>query len=141
MANALYNNFKEVVMEGSIDFTTNTIKLMLVTSGYTFDADHVFVSSVVPASNEFADASYSRATLGTKTVTQDDTDDEGVFDAADVTFSSLAGGETAAAAIIYKEVTNDADSLLIAYVDDVDFTSNGGDVTIQWNTEGIINLN
>jgi len=69
----------------------------------------------------------------------DTTDDEGVFDAADVTWSSSS--ITARGAVVYKDTGTDATSLLICYIDfGQDYTSLNGDFKITWNSEGIINI-
>ena len=82
--------------------------------------------------------------LSAKTVTQDDTDDEGVFDdTANVTFSALAisGVDTIAGFLVYKFVVDDTDSIPLAwYLIDPDITPNGSDIVIIWNAEGIWNI-
>jgi len=140
MADLIYNGFKFYIMNGGIDLDTDTIKVMLVTSTYTPNQDtHVFRSSVT---NEVTGSGYSAggATLASKTVTQDDTDNEGVFDAADVTWSTAT--ITARGAVIYKSTGVAGTDTLICYLDFVsDQTATGADFTIAWNAEGIVNLN
>jgi len=44
-------------------------------------------------------------------------------------------------AVVYKHVTNDADSIPIAYVDDVDaIKTMVGTLTVSWNAEGILQI-
>lgn len=134
----IYNNFKEILMEGAIDLVNDAIKVALVT-GYTIDVDaHEHWDDV--AANEESGTGYTAGgeTLANPTVTQDDTDDEGVFDADDVTWSGLDVG-TPSHAIIYKDSGTPATSPLIAAVE-LGVASNGQDYTIQWGAEGIINL-
>ncbi len=151
------NNFKEQVMEGVIDLTADTVKVALISddTAYTFDpATHTFVNDILDGGTtaiEFTGSGYSRQTLSSKTVTQDDTDNEGVFDAADVTFTSL-DGDTIQGIIIYQQIgvddtTPGDDRVLVVYDDDsagsladLPLTTNGGDVTIQFSSEGIINI-
>lgn len=139
MANVIYNSFKKNIMNGSIDLDTDTIKVMLVTSSYTPNQDtHEFKSDVT---NEVTGTGYTAggATLSNKSVTQDNTDDEGVFDADDVTWSNST--ITARGAVLYKSTGNDATSPLICYFDfGENKSSSNGDFSIQWNSEGIINL-
>ena len=75
------------------------------------------------------------ATLGSKTVST-----AGVFDAADTTISAVTGDQ-AEAILIYKFVTNDADSvpmLVIAGASSgLPVTPNGGDINITWPAAGI----
>ena len=140
MANIIYNNFKKNIMNGSIDLDTDTIKVALVTSSYTPDQDtHEFFDDVT---NEVSGTGYTAggATLASTAVTADTTDNEGVFDANDVTWSTST--ITARGAVIYKSTGVAGTSPLICYLDfGSDQSSSGGDFTIQWNAEGILNLN
>jgi len=71
----------------------------------------------------------------------DNTDNEGVFDAADLTWP--ASTITARGAVLYKNRGGAASAdELICFVDfGVDKTSSSGDFTITWSSEGILNLN
>lgn len=126
-------------MDGSIDLDTDTIKVALVTSTYTPNQDtHDFFDDVT---NEVAGTGYSAggATLASKTVTADTTDNEGVFDAADVTWSTAT--ITARGAVIYKSTGTAGTSALICYLDfGSDQSSSAADFIIAWNAEGILNL-
>lgn len=53
-----------------------------------------------------------------------------------------AGTRQVQAVLIYKHVTNDTDSVPIAYIDTggFPFTANGGDVTITWHANGILQV-
>lgn len=139
MADVIYNSFKRDI-QSSIDLDTDTIKVMLVTSAYTPDQDtHTKRSDIT---NEVSGTGYTAggATLANKSVTVDNTDNEGVFDADDVTWSTST--ITARGAVLYKSRggASSADEL-IAYIDfTTDKTSSGGDFTIQWGAEGIINI-
>lgn len=140
MADVIYNSFKQKIMDGSIDLDNDTIKVALVTSSYTPDADtHEDFDDVT---DEVTGTGYSAGgeTLANVSVTKDTTDDEGVFDADDVTWTSSE--ITARGAVIYKDSGDATTSWLIAYIDfGEDKTSSGGDFTIQWGSEGILNLN
>lgn len=140
MADVIYNSFKAKIMDGSIDLDTDTIKVALVTSSYTPNQDtHDFFDDVT---NEVVGTGYTAggATLASKVVSVDTTDNEGVFDAADVTWSTST--ITARGAVIYKSTGTAGTSALICYLDfSTDQTSTAGDFVIQWNAEGIINLN
>lgn len=139
MADVIYNSFKAKIMDGSIDLDTDTIKVALVTATYTPNQDtHDFFDDVT---NEVSGTGYTAggATLASKTVTADTTDNEGVFDAADVTWSTST--ITARGAVIYKSTGTASTSALICYLDfGSDQSSSAGDFTIQWNAEGILNL-
>lgn len=139
MADVIYNSFKAYIMDGSIDLDTDTINVMLVTSSYTPNQDtHEDKADVT---NEVTGTGYTAdgEALASKAVTIDDTDNEGVFDAADVTWGSST--ITARGAVIYKDTGSAATSLLICYLDfDSDQSSSSGDFVISWNSEGILNL-
>ena len=66
-----------------------------------------------------------------------DSTDKAYIDAADPTWTAINAG-TIAWAVVFKEITNDASSPLIACVDVADIATNGGDVTIQWDATGIV---
>lgn len=140
MADVIYNNFKKLIMNGGIDLDTDTIKVALVTSSYTPDQDtHDFFDDVT---NEVVGTGYTAggASLANKAVTADNTDNEGVFDADDVTWSTST--ITARGAVIYKSTGTASTSALICYLDfGSDKTSTAGTFTISWNAEGILNLN
>jgi len=151
------NNFKEELMEAQFDFLNDTLKVALVSdnTAYSFSPDtDTFVGDVLDGgttAQEFQGTGYSRQTLSNVTVTQDDTDDEGVADADDVTFTGL-DGDTIQAVLVYKEVGGDettpGDDPIIAVFDDdsagsladLPLTTNGGDVTLAFSSEGIVNI-
>lgn len=134
----IYNHFKELLLEGGVDLLNDTIKAALVT-GYTVDIDaHDHWDDVSASEESGTGYTAGGATLGNKTVTQDDTDDEGVFDADDVTWSGLDVG-TPSHAILYKDTGTPSTSPLIAAVE-LGVASNGQDYTIAWAAEGILNV-
>lgn len=97
-------------------WATDTFKFMLVKgSGWTPNKDDDFVAATTPASNEVSVAGYSRQTAGTKTRTVDDTNDRITYDCADPSFGTLTAGQTVTGMVLFKFVTVDADSPLIAY--------------------------
>lgn len=141
MANVIYNSFKRDIMNGSIDLDTDTIKVMLVTSAYTPDQDaHDKRDDVT---NEVSGSGYSTggSALANKAVTADNTDNEGVFDADDLSWATAT--ITARGAVLYKSRGGaaSADELLM-YIDfGSDIVSTGGTFLITWAAEGILNLN
>lgn len=139
MADVIYNSFKKKIMDGSIDLDTDTIKVALVTSSYTPDQDvHDFFDDIT---NEVSGTGYTAggASLANKAVTQDNTNNKGVFDADDVTWSTST--ITARGAVLYKSTGTASTSALICYIDFTsDKSSSGGNFTIQWNASGILTL-
>ena len=139
MASIIYNSFKKKIQDGSIDLDTDTIKVALVSSSYTPSQDNDdFFNDVT---NEVVATGYTAggATLANKSVTQDNTNDRGVFDADDASWA--ASSITARGAVIYKSSGVSSTSPLIAYID---FGGNQTTVAqtfyLQWATTGILYL-
>ena len=139
MANVVYNSLKKALADADIDLANDTIKVALVTSSYTPDQDNH--EDFADITNEVSGTGYTAggATLASKTVTKDNTNDRGVFDAADVTWSSST--ITARGAIVYKDTGTPATSQLICYKDFTsDKTTTAADFKITWSADGIIYL-
>lgn len=126
MANALYGEGKEKLLSGSINLSSDTIKAALVSTSYTANLSTDEFYSTISAA-----VLGTPQTLGTKTVTL------GVFDAADPTFSAVAGGSTAKALVIYKDTGVAGTSPLLAYIDTITgfpLATNGGDIQIVFDS-------
>ena len=123
-----------------VDLDGDTIKLSLHSSSYTPDQDaHDFYDDVTSEVSASGTYSAGGATLSV-TLSQDDTDDEGVFDATDVSFTSAT--ITARYGVIYKSTGNSATSPLVCLIDfGSNQTSTAGTFTISFASEGIINVN
>lgn len=126
----MYGLALQSILNAEIDFDTDTIKAMLVTSSYTFNQDtHRYKSSVT---NEVTGTGYTArgATLASKSVTYDAGSNTLVLDAADPVWS--AATITARGMVIYKDTGSDATSPLIAFHDfGADVSSTGADFTYQ----------
>jgi hypothetical protein len=123
---AVYDKGREAFLAGDLDWAVDTIKVQLVTSGYTFSAAHQFLSSIVVGSNGVGTAQ----TLTGKTVTS------GVADADDVTFTAVTGSAVVAA-VFYKDTGVAGTSPLIAYVNsgtNLPITPNGGDIELRFDS-------
>jgi hypothetical protein len=132
MANALYPKAKEKFLDALIDMPTDTIKIALIDTGvYTYSSTDEFFSAASSAVVGTA------VTLASKTITN------GVFDAADVTFTSVTGASVEAL-IIYKDTGSAATSPLIMYLDvaasGLPVTPNGNNIDVQFNASGIFAL-
>lgn len=126
MANALFNPGREGFLDGSIDWDTGDIRVMLTLSTYTFDSADRFLSDI-PASTRDNGRS---AALGSKTVT------DGIADAADTSLTATAASASNAL-IIYQHTGVDATARVIAYIDTATglpvTPAAGGTVNIAWN--------
>lgn len=139
----IYNNFKEQVMNGEFNLGSagDAIKVCLVTA-HTPDIDADSGYADVSADEYGTGSGY---TIGGETLTgqatsQDNTNDRGKFDAADLTWSSLGplSPATPSHAIMY-DFTHASD-LLIAYWVIGTTATNGGNYTLQWGANGVILL-
>lgn len=137
MANALYANYKDLILGGGThtfpDLNTDTIKLALIDTGtYTVNLathqDHADLSGIVGTPGTL-----DSPTVGTVAA--------GTFDAADEVFTSVSGNSIEAY-VIYKDSGVSATSALIAYFDTaasgLPVTPNGGNITVAFNASGII---
>lgn len=144
MASGWYNVGKSGVLGGSIDLESDTIKYMLVDDTYIFDDAHDFVDDI--SGDEVSGTGYTggfggagRKTLASKSTATDQANNRGEFSADPVTWTGLDVG-TVRAAIAIKEVTNDADSIPIYYLDLSDTVSTGGDFTVTADAQGYAQL-
>lgn len=148
----LPNHILQQFIEAQLGSATLKVGLLDNSTGYTFDpAADEFVSDL-PTGQEPSDSSYSRQTLQNVTITQDDTDNEGVLDADDVVFSSLSTSNDIQAIFVYEQVGGDdttpGDDVLVAVYDDdsagslsdLPIATNGSDLTVSFDSEGIVNL-
>jgi len=140
---AIYNKFKMEALNGSINLSSDTIKVALLDSGYTPNIDtDIFWDDV--SANEITGANYTTGgeTITTPTVTQDNTDNEGVFGGDDIVWTNAVGTITARYAVMYKDTGVAGTSPLIEYIDfGSDKTSENENFSISWSAEGIINAN
>ena len=126
MANALYDKGREAFLDGSADWDTNDIRLILID-----EADDTIDLSVDDNLDDRAVASRvaTSGSLASKTVTN------GVADAADVTLSAVTGDQSESIDI-YKHTGTESTSRLICNIDTatgLPVTPNGGDITITWD--------
>jgi len=139
MAWVLYDNM--ILLQhngGAIDFDTDTINCMLVTSAYTPNkATHDYRDDL--GATEVSGSGYSAggAALAAKSVALSTA--VVTFDAGDVTWSQDAGGfADAKYAVLYKSTASTATDGLIAYADIGSSKGNvSGDLTLEMSASGI----
>ncbi len=125
---ALYDSAREGYLAGNYDADADDLRAVLVNvSGvgtlYTFSAAHSVMTSV-PAASRIG----TPVSLAGKTVTA------GVLDATDTTLVAVTG-DTCEAIIIFNEGGGtDATRELVAYIDGISVTPNGGNITIVWDS-------
>jgi hypothetical protein len=156
------NNTKKELFDqtNSIDLDDDTLKIALYdnSTAFSFDSEtHAYVGDVFDGGTTAQELSGSAGYTGTSdrkalanvSVTQDNTDDEAVLDADDVTWTGVESTEDIQGYIIYRQVGADDstpnDDEIIQLIDDADsadlpLTTNGSDVTVTFDAEGILNL-
>jgi len=125
MSNSVYAFGLQSFGDADIDWSVDTIKIALVTNGYTPNlSTHQYLSDIG------ANTVGTDQTLGSKSNTG------GVLDGADVTFTAVAGGSTVNYVLVYKSTGVAGTSILIALFDTatgLPVTTNGGDITVTWD--------
>ena len=139
---------------------TESKRKILVAYLATIDARvALLMSNNTVAANEDADtlsaltldecdaSNYVRKALVNEAVTEDNANDRAELGADNLVWTGLgnptASTRTIAGLLLYEHVTNDADSVPIAFIDTggFPFTADGEDVTIAWNVaDGILAL-
>lgn len=124
-----YNRAKK--QDGSFDWDdgSQTFRLLLVTSSYTPNPDHDFVSDVV--ANEATGTGYVRKDVTGRSVTIDDANDRVDHDANNVTWTTLTS--VFRYAILFRNVTNDADSPVLYWFDLGAQNLTASDFNLKWN--------
>ena len=144
MASIWTNKGAYLVMTGALNLSSAAgLKFMLLQSSLTPLRTHNFISDIVSA--ECSVSGYTggfngagRKALSSKTVTEDDTNHRGVFDAADPSQYTLGAGNTLRHAAIVEEKTADSDSPVIMFNDmGADKVTNGGTMDFQFSASGI----
>jgi hypothetical protein len=136
MPSQVYNSFKRDIMSGSLNLTTDVLKVALV-NGYTVDIDtHTTYADIT---SEVIGSGYTAGgnTLDNVTISTDTDNDLGVLTADNPTWS--ASTISSDGVVIYDSTASNA---LICYIDFGSVkSSSSGAFTISWNSKGILNLN
>jgi len=148
MANFVYTPAKARLLSGDLDLNAHDIRVALVMTNTTADTEEdAGTLSAFSTLDEYDGANYARKALDNEAVNTDTTNDRGEFDADDITWTALgAGTRQAAALLLYRHVDGTAAAdQPIAYIDTTSpsvmpFSGNGGDVSVAWNAEGILQL-
>lgn len=139
MASGAYNSFKKALFDRTINLTGDTIRVALLTSAYTPNFDHDFFDDV--NAHEASGTGYTAGgvALSSRNITQDNTNDRAIFDAADASWP--AATITARYGVIYKSTGTAATSPLIALIDfGENKTSTAGTFTIAFDTDGVLTI-
>jgi len=135
----VYNGTKYWLMKKVYDLVNDTNKVSLHT-GYTpnIDTQSVWGDSGVSSTEYGTSGGYTAGgkTLANQTVTQDNTNDRALWDADDVTWTSLTLSPATPSHAIIRDTTptGTPNIPLISYVVLGSTATNGGDYTLQWST-------
>ena len=134
MANTVYNKFYQGLGDGEFDFGVDTIKIALVTSGYSPD--------FTDTGDEFE--SDLGANVLDEMILPSLTWIDRVLDAANIviTFPDNTGG-TGVALVLYKDTGTPSTSRLIVYFDTLTglpHVQDGNDDSITFDASGILKL-
>lgn len=118
------------------------IRVALLMTNTTADTeeDKAFIADFTTL-DEMDGANYVRKALTSEAAASDLVNNRGEFTVDPVTWTALgAGTRNVAGMLLFKFVTNDADSIPIAYIDSggFPFTGTGVDVTMTPNAEGLL---
>lgn len=125
MSNAVYPKGLDAFLAADIDFLTDTIKVALLDSTYTYSAAHDFLNDITGTVD-------SPQALTTPTVVN------GEAFADDVVFPAVPAGDTVTALVVYKDTGTSSTSPLIAFIDTkadttpISIVTNDGNITISW---------
>lgn len=128
MANAFYNQFFDALGTEGIQLLTDNLKVVLTDSDYTYSAAHEDLADVAAAGRVATSGNLSTKTLA-----------DGVFDADDITFASVAAGDTVTGFVLYLDTGTESTSTLIAFWDTdtggaISIPTNGGDINLTWDS-------
>jgi hypothetical protein len=150
VADTVYNRGKYLITSGGVIWGSTDVRALLLETADTgalpsgaWDPDLNFVSDVLGVSNvdelgTIGGTGYVRKTMAGFTVTEDDAGDQSVMDANDITWTAIDAG-IAAAIVVYKYNASDAAAELISiHTTNFPKTTNGGDLTVQWPSTGVI---
>lgn len=139
-----YTHAHKCFCDGTIDWDTDTIKVALVTSSYTFSAAHTIFDN---GADDATDPSFNEVATGDGYTTGGETltasASNTALDAVDVTWSALT--KTFRGGIVYKSGTaNGLVNPLVGYIlfDDTpaDIVVSGIDFVLVWNASGLFSL-
>ena len=139
MASLLANNFLEQILKKEIDFDTDTIKVILMGSSFTFNRVTHVAYSDVSASELTTQYGYTAGglTLAGVAIAQNDTLNAGTVIWSNATWTATGGDLSTTGAIIYDDTT--IIKYIIGYIDfgGLQTTANGGTCTISAPTVAI----
>lgn len=136
----VFNKAKADLLKGDIDLVNDDMRMLILgpSNDATSNKDAAALDDLTL--DEPTDSNYARQSLSSQTVTQDDSNNRAEWDFADVTFGSNSGGDDYEALLVYKHVTDDTDSIPVAFFDNFSTTPGGADLNIVIGADGFLHL-
>lgn len=139
MTKALADSYRQSLLDSSApNLSSATIKVMALTSGYTYNTAHNFVDDIGAGNPPRVVESSG---LASKTITN------GTFDAADLSLGSPAAGSTITQFWIFADLggAESADPLIYYFNEDangsaISIATDAADITIVWHASGIFRV-
>lgn len=128
MSNTIYASARESYLTAGLNWATDDVRVILCDSTYVFDPTDDFLDDV-PVGARLAVS----GSLANKTTT------DGVADADDVTFPTVAAGDTVTSVIVYNHTGTESTSDLILYMDEtaagavINRLTDGNDIVVRWS--------
>lgn len=134
-----YNHLMLCLLNGAMVLASDTLKLMLVSSAYTPDAEHTQIADV--SAHEITGTNYTAGGQALTGVAASRSGASAKLDAADLTFAALTA--TFRYGVLYADVTRGGlTGPLVGYfvLDSADVVVSGVDYPVVWDAAGIIPL-
>ena len=122
MPKTLYTEGSQKIFEAVFNWVVDNYDAILLPSSYAFDATDVFIGDL--------------GTITTRIALAGKTNADGVLDATDPVFTSVASGSTIGSMVIAKNTGADATSPLLLHDNTVlglPYTTDGGNIKLFWN--------
>ena len=124
------------IVAGTFGWTSSNFRTLLLTPDAAYNRSHQFVSSLV--NNELTQASRANLNPNSPVVNNNN---QFIFGANDVIFSAQNSGQTIGAVAVYRFVTTDANSPLVAFIYGLNSQATKGlSVTIPFAAAGVFGL-
>lgn len=135
MATVSSNRWKFELLKGTVDGDTDSFKIALMGTGFTFNVSTHGTYAAISASELAAGSGYTVGgnVLAGQAVTQNDTTDKGRLDFNNTTWTAAGGNLVACGAVIYDDTH--ADDVVVGFID-----FNGDQTTLDGGVFTIANI-
>lgn len=145
MASGIYNAGFLGIVNRSIDFINDDIRVALVKqgAGFVFDKTHATLAAALASAECNADG-YVRKVASSKAIVANGVSMPVTFRLADITWTGLGGtvNNTIDGLIVYKHTGNDATAIPLFWGDSNNLGSNGSDMVADFHAdEGVAHVN